>query len=93
LTRDPYRLSVDQIGALCPAQVRLLYFRDDLDEESGLPAALTTARASGTPVTAQSLQDTFWKVHRDWRGLSEEETQKRWDAHQQQLQANRRRRS
>jgi hypothetical protein len=29
----------------------------------------------------QSEKELFWKVHVDWKGLTEDETQKLWDRH------------
>jgi hypothetical protein len=58
-------LSIEQISKLTPYQVKNLYFRPKSADE---------------PVGQyQSAKELFWKVNKDWRGLSEEETQKLWN--------------
>ena len=73
LVKEPFNLSIDQIKKLTPYQVKNLYFRPKTADE---------------PVGQyQSAKEIFWKVQRDWRGLSEEETQKLWIKQSQQPEA------
>jgi hypothetical protein len=81
LARDPFGLPLAAIAELDPVQVKRVYLRDDLDDETGLPAALHADSASKGK--SRSPKEVFWTVLREWRGLSEEETQRRWQEHQQ----------
>jgi hypothetical protein len=82
LARDPFHLTLDQIGRLTPWQVRHVYLRDDLDNSTGLPAAWQGS-ATSSPARAKSPKEIFWMVWRDWRGLSEEAVQAKWAERQQ----------
>jgi hypothetical protein len=56
---------MEQIGRLTPYQVKNVFFRPkEADEPVG---------------QFQSEKELFWKVHKDWKGLTEEETQKLWE--------------
>ena len=62
--KEPFNLSIDEIKKLTPYQVKNIYFRPKSADE---------------PVGEyQSAKELFWKVQKDWRGLTEEETQKLW---------------
>lgn len=65
MAREPFLLTPEQIGNLTPYQVKNLYFRP---KEADEPV--------GEYIGEKEL---FWKVHREWKGLSEEETQTLWD--------------
>lgn len=63
-------MTIEEIGNLTPYQVKNIYFRPKSADE---------------PVGEyQSAKELFWKVHRDWKSLSEEETQKLWDKSQKE---------
>lgn len=65
MSREPFNLTIAQIGDLTPYQVKNIIFRPkEADEPLG---------------QFQSEKELFWKVHRDWKDLSEVETQKLWD--------------
>lgn len=55
---------MEEIGLLTPYQVKNVFFRPkEADEPIG---------------EMQSEKEIFWKVHKDWKSLSEEETQALW---------------
>lgn len=67
LVKEPFNLSIEEIGRLTPYQVKNIFFRPkEADEPVG---------------EFQSEKELFWKVHADWKGLTEDETQKLWDRH------------
>lgn len=58
---------MEEIGNLTPYQVKNIFFRPkEADEPVG---------------TFQTEKELFWKVHREWKELSEQETQRLWDKH------------
>lgn len=58
---------MEEIGKLTPYQVKNIFFRPkEADEPVG---------------NFQSEKELFWKVHREWKELSEAETQRLWDKH------------
>jgi hypothetical protein len=62
--REPYHLSVEEIGNLTPYQVKNLYFRPkEADEPVG---------------EYLEEKDLFWKVHKEWKGMEEEEVAALW---------------
>ncbi len=80
LVQEPYNLSIPEISQLNPYQVRHIFFRPDEDSYSsqGIPGL-----PSSNELTHQQL---FWRVWKDWRGKTEEETQALWDEEQKKLQ-------
>lgn len=78
LVQEPFFLTPQEIGRLTPYQVRHLYFRDPREKDSGAPEDLIP----GYTEQAESQEKTlFWKVWKEWRGKSEEETQGLWEEH------------
>lgn len=78
LTKDPFHLTLSQIGDLTPYQVRNILFRPEDTSKLNIP---------GSPFSKYTEEkDTFWKVWKEWRGLSEEEVAAKWVEKQQQEQ-------
>ena len=64
LVKEPYNLTIEEISNLTPYQVKNIYFRPEEADE---------------PVGEYICEkDLFWKVHKDWKGMTEEETESAW---------------
>lgn len=59
---------------MCPYQVRNVLFRPE-PEKSASGNSITTINAY------LAEKATFWKVHREWNGLSEADTLAKWQSH------------
>lgn len=81
LVKDPWCLPLSEIGKLNPVQVCDVYFfrKEDDNPNGALPKEGGPDRPSSGP------KETFWKVWKGWRGLSQEATEKKWQEHLEAL--------
>jgi hypothetical protein len=72
LVKEPYNLTLAQIGQLTPYQVRNIYFR-------------SPERDQPKPARVQTYREIFWGIWKH-RGLTEEQIAERWQRRQQERQ-------
>jgi hypothetical protein len=81
LVKEPFFLTPREIGELSPAQVRFVYGRTDQDDQEQREQHARRQGESGVVGRRLTFKQAFWHLHREGKGLSEEDTQKAWDAH------------
>ena len=69
LVRDPFNLTLDEIGHLTPYQVRNIYFYDEKRDRE--------------PEKRQTYQEIFWAVWKR-RGLKESQIEEQWRKYQEE---------